>query len=289
LDGVPRIVLILAVPIVAFLVTVGISLGTGSSEKSKADSAPQVGVAVSSQQPIPTATASPAVTPTAAAQASRNSCDAIRGTDYRSNDERDWFQKNCLGSSAISNSTSSSNASTSTLSGSTSTAPRAAASTTSASAGVETATGQRLVIPKAGVNTDIYVTKMTSGDMPNPKGYFNALTYDMSALPGLGGDVNKGNLVLSGHVDCGRCYNGGSGTAVFWSVRQLSPGDTAQVYAADGKVVNYVVTKSAAYTAAQDFSGFVSSSAADMTIITCTGTFAGGEYDNRHVVTFRKA
>ena len=31
----------------------------------------------------------------------------------------------------------------------------------------------------------------------------------------------------------------------------------------------------------------VASGNADMTIITCTGTFSGGEYNNRHVVTLR--
>jgi sortase (surface protein transpeptidase) len=284
LDGVPRFVLVLAVPVIAFLITIGISLGTSGSEENTADTPPSVGVSVSSQQPLPTATSSAAPTPTAASQAFRTDCAAIRGTDYRSGDERDWFQKNCLGSSVVSNSTSSSAASTNTTSSS---APRPAAA--AATSGVEAATGQRLVIPKANVNTDIYITKMVSGDMPNPKGYFNALTYDMSALPGLGGDVNKGNLVLSGHVDCGRCYNGGSGIAVFWSVRQLSAGDTAQVIKADGSVQNYVVTSSKATTAQQDFSPYVASGAADMTIITCTGTFSGGEYDNRHVVTFKKA
>jgi hypothetical protein len=32
----------------------------------------------------------------------------------------------------------------------------------------------------------------------------------------------------------------------------------------------------------------VASSAADMTLITCTGTFSGGDYSLRHVVALKK-
>lgn len=287
LDGFPRIVLILAVPAIAFLVTAGISLGMGGGGKGTPSTPSTVGVSVTNRQPLPTV--APAAAPASAAIANRTDCNAIRGTDYRSGDERDWYQKNCGASSAVLSSSASSGGTGSSSTGSAPAAPRAVAPASTAPVSTaQTATGQRLVIGKANVDTDIYVTKMVGGDMPNPQGYFNALAYDMSAIAGLGGDVNKGNLVLSGHVDCGKCYNGGSGIAVFWSVRQLSAGDSAQVYKPDGTVQNYVVTKSGAYTAQQDFSPFVSSSSADMTIITCTGTFSGGEYDNRHVVQFKK-
>jgi hypothetical protein len=40
-------------------------------------------------------------------------------------------------------------------------------------------------------------------------------------------------------------------------------------------------------SAATDFSGIVAGGAADMTIITCTGTFSGGHYENRHVVALQ--
>jgi hypothetical protein len=39
--------------------------------------------------------ATPVATPT-----DRTSCEAIRGTDYRSETERQWFQRNCTGASA---------------------------------------------------------------------------------------------------------------------------------------------------------------------------------------------
>jgi hypothetical protein len=271
LEGIPRSVLILGAPLVVFLITVGLTLGVGGGDDEPQE---QPQAVVSTSVPLPTA--APAAT-AVATPVNRADCNAIRGSDYKSDAERDWFRANCSGST-----TAQSSGGTSSTG-----AARSSAPTTSASSGAQVPTGQRLVISKAGINTDIYITKMTSSQMANPVGYFNALTYDMSDY-GLGGDVNNGNMVLSGHVDCGRCYNGGAGIAVFWHARELRPGDGAQVYTADGRVVNYVVTSSAAYSANQDFTPWVASSAADMTIITCTGNFSGGEYDNRHVVQFRK-
>ena len=121
-----------------------------------------------------------------------------------------------------------------------------------------------------------------SGAMPDPVGYDNAVLYNFPSHPGLGG-VNK---VVAGHVDCGRCRNGGPGTAVFYNVRNLQVGASAQWISSDGTVKNYVVKSSYSVGANTDFSSIVASGAADLTIITCTGTFVGGEYTNRHVVAF---
>ena len=125
--------------------------------------------------------------------------------------------------------------------------------------------------------------------MPDPAGYFNAVWYDFSKLAGYGGYVNAGNLILSGHVDCARCRNGSSGTAVFYSIRSLKIGDTAQYQTADGRVIDYVVVMSQTFSPNDDWEAIVGSAAADMTLITCTGTFSGGEYNLRHVVAFKKA
>ena len=294
LDGVPRIVLILAVPALAFAITVGVSLGTEGGNDNKQPAVPTVAVAVTNRQPLqqqpsqPQAQAAPTATPTT----DRTDCNAIRGTDYRSTAEQEWFKKNCgAGGSTSSNTASSSG---STTSGSSTSAGASSASSaprvgTSASIGVESPTGQRLVISKAKVNADIYITGMTGDKFPDPKGYFYSVAYDMAGYGGLGGNVSSGNYVMSGHVDCGKCNNGGPGTAVFWGVRDLQVGDSAQIYTTDGKVINYVVSSAGSYSSNTDYTGFVSSSAADLTIITCTGTFAGGEYDRRHVVQFKKA
>jgi hypothetical protein len=205
--------------------------------------------------PLPTATPEP--------PPNRADCGAIRGTPYLSDDEANWYHANCASFDA----------------------PAVAASGTA-----QVPLGDRLVIPGAGVNTEIHrATVPSSGVMPDPVGYFNAVWYDFSAWPGLGGYVNSGNLVLSGHVDCGRCINGGPGTAVFWTVRNLKAGDRAEYRTADGKTTSYVVTESKAVSPASNFEEILASSRADMTVITCTGTFSGGEYNQRHIVHFKKA
>jgi len=145
------------------------------------------------------------------------------------------------------------------------------------------------------VNANINITKMASFDMPDPNGYFDVLAYDMTDLGGgLGnnGTPSSGNLVVAGHVDCAHCHDGGtSGTAVFWSTRDLQPGDTAQVYDAAGKVTNYVATRSQDVTGSADWNSILASTSADLTVITCTGTFnsATHEYDKRHYVWFKRA
>ena len=49
----------------------------------------------STDTPPPTATATPEPTATSTPELNRQDCDAIRGTPYRSPEERDWFLANC--------------------------------------------------------------------------------------------------------------------------------------------------------------------------------------------------
>ncbi len=156
-------------------------------------------------------------------------------------------------------------------------------------AGVETALGDRLIVPSAGINAEVTSMQVGyDGLMPDPLGYFNAVLYDFSALAGLGGYINAGNIVLAGHVDCGRCYNGGSGTAVFWGVTTMQVGQTAQYVSAAGEVQNYQVVYSYDADPNVDWAPIVSSGQADMTLITCIGDFSAGHYNLRHVVGLRK-
>ena len=115
--------------------------------------------------------------------------------------------------------------------------------------------------------------------MPDPVGYFNFVWYDFSNFGGLGGTPGSGNYVVGCHVDSA-VY----GVVLCYYVRNLGAGAQIQLAAADGTVRNYTVVSSTSYSASTDFSGIVSAGAADLTIITCTGTFAGGSYDQRHVV-----
>jgi sortase (surface protein transpeptidase) len=216
---------------------------------------------------------SPTVQPTAA-PANRKDCNAIRGTAYESDDERDWYRANCSNTAAAGTGGGGGGG--------------AAAATGGGGGGHVTGSeygiGARLIIPAIGLNTTVTGMDVgASGQMPDPNGYFNAVLYNFPSHPGMGGQ----NKVLAGHVDCARCHNGGSGTAVFWSVRNLTSGASAQYVNPDGSITNYTVVASYAVSPQTDWSSIVASSAADMTLITCTGTFSGGEYNNRHVVQLK--
>jgi hypothetical protein len=240
-----------------FLLLAAVACGGGDSSDGDAPATSSPGTAGPNQTPL----ASPIPEPTP--QPNRADCAAIKGTSFLSDVERDWFAANCAH-----------------LDG-----PAVGPGPNHAQVSI----GDKLVIPSANISADVARSTVSStGQMPDPTGYFNAVWYDFSNWPGLGGYVNAGNMVLSGHVDCARCINGGSGTAVFWSVRKLKPGDTADYRTADGKTISYVVVESHAVGTDTDFGAIVASSTADMTLITCTGNFSGGEYDKRHIVAFKK-
>jgi LPXTG-site transpeptidase (sortase) family protein len=216
-----------------------------------------------------TVSASPTAVATGEAPpAFRTDCDAIRGTPFASPDEANWYRENCARNDG----------------------PKVAAQ-----GGSQVPIGDTLIIPAAGVEAPVSRTTVPeSGAMPDPSGYFNAVWYDFSKFDHYGGYANAGNLILSGHVDCAHCVGdpngktGSSGTAVFWNIRKLKVGDTAQYKTADGEVINYVVVSSDALSVNSDWDKIVASSTADMTLITCTGTFSGGEYNQRHVVALKK-
>jgi LPXTG-site transpeptidase (sortase) family protein len=243
----------------ALSVTAFALVACGGGGKDKNDSA--------SADSTAEASPSPEVSPTAAVNF-RQDCAAILGTPFTNDDEKNWYAANCARTDG----------------------PKVAAAGTT-----QVPIGDTLIIPAAGIEAPVSrSTVPESGAMPDPAGYFNALWYDFSKFDSYGGYANAGNLILSGHVDCAHCVGdpngktGSSGTAVFWNVRKLKAGDTAQYKTADGEVVNYVVVSSEALSVNSDWDKIVSSSTADMTLITCTGTFSGGEYDQRHVVSLKK-
>lgn len=284
LNTVPRGVLIGIVPVAVFLIAAAISFGAGGGNDEGGQSAslsPTVTPTLRVAQAATTPTAQPTTAPTATALPDRTNCNDIRGTDYRSNAERTWFQQNCSGASTAAASGGGSG-------GGGSSVPSGGSSNTAGAgpsvAGSEYPLGDRLIIPAAGVNAPVSGIKVgANGVMPDPVGYFNAVWYDFSEH-GLGGYVTGGNLVVAGHVDCARCNNGGPGTAVFYNTRYLKPGDTIQYVTASGVTKNYVVFSNVDYPANSDFSSVVAPSAADITIITCTGSFSGGHYNLRNVV-----
>lgn len=270
----PRIAALAAIPVLAFVATIAFSLASESDPEPRSNAQ----VAISTQTlptPLPTSAA-----PTATVTSDRTNCDQIRGTAYRSDAERTWYIANCSGTTA--------SAGTGTGGGAT------GGGTTAAPAGrsaVEVGTGDRLIITKIGVNASVSRTSVGGdGVMPDPVGYFNAVVYDFPSHPGLGGSFTSGNLVMAGHVDCGRCGPGGTPSlGVFYYARNLVAGDTIEYYTNAGGYQRYVVTFAGDYQPNTDWSSIVASGAANLTIITCTGTFSGGEYNLRRVVQAVKA
>lgn len=258
----------LAAPLAAFALAAAISAGvTGGGGNGSGDDdyfRTSFGPTISSGNlDAPPTAPPPTAVPTPTPEPNREDCNQIRGTEYRSGLEREWYLNNCLG-------------------------PAGRPPTQNTQPTGEYALGDRLIIPSAGINSVVTGMKVPpSGTMPNPAGYFNAVWYDFGNFNGLGG-YTDGNMVLAGHVDCARCYNGNPGTGVFFAIRNLTPGATIQYVTASGQRINYVVTTSATYDPNINWAGIVATGTADMTLITCTGTFSGGEYNLRHVVHARK-
>lgn len=151
--------------------------------------------------------------------------------------------------------------------------------------GAPSGTGMSLVIPSIGVNAPVYGrTVGTNGQMGNPSGPWDVVWYDFSQnFPGLGGYPGQGgaNAVFAGHVDY--CCPSPT-TAVFWSLRNLGPGDRITVNTNNGPV-NYAVDWGQWADPNADFTQYVGKTGGDsITLVTCIGTFSGHEYSNRYIV-----
>ena len=148
-------------------------------------------------------------------------------------------------------------------------------------------TGDRLIIPSINVDAPFSVkTVPGNGVMPNPNSWDDVVYYDFSNWPGLGGTPGKGgNIVLAGHVDYIH-----HGPAVFWDLRELKSGDQVQVKTKDGALITYEVVYNKFVGAdAADFNQIVSATADEsMTLITCTGDFNNGHYNQRQIVWARR-
>jgi LPXTG-site transpeptidase (sortase) family protein len=146
-----------------------------------------------------------------------------------------------------------------------------------------TGSDMSISIPAIGVNASVYArTVGTNGQMGNPAGAWDVIWYDFSQnFPGLGGYPGTGfsNAVFAGHVDYIRV-----GPAVFWSVRNLVPGDLIHVNSANG-TITYAVQWSQWAGPGDDFTGFVAQQGGDtITLVTCIGGFSAGHYSNRLIV-----
>lgn len=144
-------------------------------------------------------------------------------------------------------------------------------------------TDMTLVIPSIGVNASVQSrTVGTDGVMGNPTGPWPVVWYDFSqswiAAGGYPGQPGA-NAVFAGHVD----YIG-VGPAVFWSIRDLNPGDIVTVNTSSG-AINYSIQWSQWADPAADFSQYINQTGQDsITLVTCIGGFSGGHYSNRLIV-----
>ena len=136
--------------------------------------------------------------------------------------------------------------------------------------------------PSIGVDASVYSRSVgTNGQMGNPIGAWDAIWYDFSAWPGMGGYPGEpgANAVFAGHVDYIHV-----GPAVFWSIRDLSPGDRVTVSTSNGPVT-YAIQWSQWAEPDVDFTQFVTRTGQDViTLVTCIGDFAAGHYSNRLIV-----
>jgi hypothetical protein len=153
--------------------------------------------------------------------------------------------------------------------------------------------GDRLVIPKVGVDAPLtYRSVGPDGVMPNPEGSDDIAYYDFSAWEGKGGAPGAGNAIFAGHVDSGSkpCKNGTVPPpcqAVLWDLNNLKVGDEIQVVVS-GKTYTYAVVANQPVNAASGPWGDIVSSTQtpSITIITCGGDFnrQTREYSNRQVL-----
>ena len=137
----------------------------------------------------------------------------------------------------------------------------------------------RVQIPRIAVNAPTVILGVDAqGTMLSPKNPMDIAWYTFSAKPG-----EKGNVVLSGHVDYVNF-----GPAVFWRLRELRPGDDVLLEVDGGRVFAYRVLAVATYDAdtapVQEIVGPTETEI--LTLITCTGAFDARnlEYADRLVV-----
>jgi LPXTG-site transpeptidase (sortase) family protein len=149
--------------------------------------------------------------------------------------------------------------------------------------GAPQGTGMSLQINAIGVNAGVYSRSVgTNGQMGNPSGPTDVIWYDFSenwsqygGYPGQPG----ANAVFAGHVDYIRY-----GPAVFWSIKDLQPGDQIVVNTPNGSY-NYAVDWNEWVDPDVDFSQFVAKTGQEsITLVTCVGSFSGGHYSNRLIV-----
>jgi sortase (surface protein transpeptidase) len=135
--------------------------------------------------------------------------------------------------------------------------------------GYERSAPVRLVIPKIKLDAPFEGPLGLNEDhtIQVPKSFEKLGWYQFGATPG-----EKGTAVILGHVDSYR------GPAIFWSLKDLEPGDEFEVDREDGTKLSFVVTSTERYDQ-NDFPTEKVYSPTDypsLRLITCTGVYNHG-------------
>lgn len=138
------------------------------------------------------------------------------------------------------------------------------------------ATPVQIQIPTINVDTAIeQVGVLENGQMGVPEDENQVGWFEPGVKPG-----SKGNAVVAGHVDSK------TGPAVFHELDQLKKGDDVTIIDENGNTLRFRVTKTENYDTsnAPIEAIFGATSKRNLNLITCSGTFGDGGYDQRFVV-----
>ena len=146
-------------------------------------------------------------------------------------------------------------------------------------AGGSAVTPGRIQIPALGVDAAVESVGIVDGVMQTPVDPWSVGWYGE-----LGGPGGGGNTVMAGHRDW---YS--IGPVVFYDLGALGAGDEVRLLDGAGNVATYVVYETVAVDASTPASDVIGGQGGEtLTLITCGGEFAAGEYDLRIIVRARR-
>lgn len=133
----------------------------------------------------------------------------------------------------------------------------------------------KIDIPAIQIDANIEQVPITNGVMGVPKNAWNVGWYPELSKPG-----QDTNVVMAGHKDWW-----GIGPTIFANLQNLAPGDKVYLTDQQGSGFTYVITSVESVPSDIDAAKIVDDTGREtLTLITCTGTFDGQEYQSRLIV-----
>lgn len=133
----------------------------------------------------------------------------------------------------------------------------------------------RLVIPAIGVDAEVEQIHIVDGVMDVPRDPWHVGWYSQLAFPGQGA-----NVVMAGHKDWWNV-----GPVVFWDLGRLDRGNDLVIWSHRGDEIRYVVETTDQISATTAPAAYTANTGSErLTLITCSGTFDGSQYDSRLIV-----